>query len=204
MSAFFAKIKYKYLFLFVFLLFLGVPVRGIHAQDGDIPPPLNPYDPMPSSPDLPTLPTDPGMPGGNPMDPGMMPPMPDGGGEGGFDPFAEEGGFGGGGGDGRREGKESFRYIEQSANQGCSNWTNPLLGKKKYDDFSTCRMDLERLIERGRMAIERNVDDVERFKLKKVIRGTISKEESKTFGVQFQMIEKKLMQARREGCVCKK
>jgi hypothetical protein len=151
-----------------------------------------------------------------PAAPGVTPP-PTGGGDSffvpvqppseGFDYFDDEeemgDGGGGGGGGTRREGKSSFKLLEQSHTPTCRKWGNTLLGTESYGDKTSCEFELEKRIDAGRASIDDLTDKIERFKLKKVIRGELkNRAETKKYDVQFTGLLKALDEASQSGCHC--
>jgi hypothetical protein len=125
----------------------------------------------------------------------------------GFDYFddEEEGGGGGGrsGGGAGREGKGSFRLLKESSASRCKKWGNALLSAESYTDKTSCELALDKKVDAGKASIEELTDKVERFKLKKVIRGELeSRTEAKKYGVSFVSLQKALDDAAQSGCTC--
>ena len=183
------------------LAVLGLFPSNILGQNNEVPPPLNPYDanwPPPSN-----------------NAPGSAPPMPPG--ASGFppqsaptpgfppmDPPEEDdfGGFGGGSGSGKREGKSSFVLVEPSENQECARWTHELVKPKSFVDFNDCQKQVDQIVDNGTDSIGVIVDDLERYKLKNVIRKNIPRSESQKYQLSFSSIQQELKKARKKTCEC--
>ena len=198
----------KKLFIFNVLTLFLASSCPIFAQD-DAPPPLNPFDSTWPTP--PPAPPAEGAPGG-----AATPPAggdnPFGGAPGGdpFDPFGDSGGdeFGGGGaspaprGSSKREGKSSFMLVDPKKGPTCNTWGNVMLGEKSFDDMGNCQFELERMVDQGRAMIEENQDRFERYKLKKVIRGQMKREDTTKYRFDFSRLQKQLDDANKQGCSC--
>ncbi|MFH1262493.1 MAG: hypothetical protein V1495_03480 [Pseudomonadota bacterium] len=125
----------------------------------------------------------------------------------GFDYFddEEESGDGGGrsGGGSGREGKGSFRLLKESSADRCKKWGNSLLSGESYTDKTSCEMALDKKVDAGKLSIEELTDKIERFKLKKVIRGELgNRNEAKKYDVSFLSLQKALDDAAQSGCSC--
>jgi hypothetical protein len=136
-----------------------------------------------------------------PTDPGM----------GGFDYFEDEedpwggGGSTGGSGGSQREGKSSFKLLSPTKERACTKWGNNLLGPATFSDKSICEAELDRKVDQGRASIEEMNDGIERFKLKKVIRGDLgSRNEARKYDITFESLRKALENASASGCTCQK
>ena len=208
-----------YLFVFFWsMVFLGS--QSGWTQNDRSPPPLNPPGaptwptPEPVPPGFAPAPTPPGAvtPGfGTGNEPYFGTGEPSAPGE--FDYFSDEedfsggwggGGAGGGGGGGKGQGKSSFKLVEPSTAPTCKKWGNPLLGPTTFAEKGNCDFELERHIDQGKASIEELYDKIERFKLKKVIRGELkSRNEANRYQVSFQSLQKTLQEASKKGCTCK-
>ncbi len=104
-----------------------------------------------------------------------------------------------------REVKDSFKFVEpaQTAEKKCSKWRNELNGPKTFSSKNRCQFELERQVDNGMAEIASVVDQIELFKLKKVIRGEISsREEAKKYSIGFDSLANSLKSAAKKGCTC--
>ena len=162
------------------------------------PPPLNPYD----SPWGEPVTKDSGSSGNtsapSPSDPFGSP----------FDsPSMEDdfGGFSPGNGSSSKdsgEGKSSFMLVAPSNIDECKSWGNSMIANKSFSDFNDCQFQLERKLEQARSAIEISDDTIERYKLKKMLRGEITNEERKQNSMRFSVLEKRIKRETKKGCSC--
>lgn len=203
----------RFLSTWNYLLIFGMlcVVETSWAQDAQIPPPLNPDTPpwaMPPGYGTPTPTPPPGAGRGGTTDSFFVPvqPSPDG-----FDSFDDESGsFRGSSSSGRsrrgrstREGKSSFKLVEPLDQKVCRAWGSSLLGPTTFADRGTCEFALEREVDSGKAAIEELYDNIERFKLRKVIRKEIrDRKEAEKYKVKFSALRNTLQTAARNGCEC--
>lgn len=124
----------------------------------------------------------------------------------GFDYFEdeeEEAPGSSGGGRSGAEGKSSFKLLQRPVESACRKWGNSLLGATSYNDKTSCEFELEKKVDQGRASIEELTDKIERFKLKKVIRGELkSRSEAGKYDVNFASLQKALEEASQGGCSC--
>ena len=197
--------------LFVLVLcFLGLSVCNLYGQGSEVPPPLNPFDSPWPSPGAEAAP--PGVP------PTGFPPAAPGGAEpapapftdesnGGFDPFDEDDSGGGGGGSSapsRKEGKQSFVLLNPEENRSCPKWTHQLDTKATFDDQDACLSSLEKSAKTSKENILKSEDTLERAKLKSVIKGDMTRDDSKSYKVSHERLRGSIDRALKKRCACAK
>ncbi|MCI5072506.1 hypothetical protein MRY82_06150 [bacterium] len=165
----------------------------LFAQDNESPPPLNPYDSPWGEPAKPPSGSNNNSPANSPFDQdeddnSFIPPS-----------------FGGSSSSSSNqtgEGKTSFMLIEPSDVDQCRAWSNQMLSNKSFPDFNECQFNLERKLEETRSAIEHSIDTVERYKLKKMLRGKMKNEDRKKNQMDYSKLEARLKAETKKGCVC--
>ncbi|HMQ10759.1 MAG TPA: hypothetical protein PKC21_07360 [Oligoflexia bacterium] len=188
-----------YVVQYCIILFLSASLC-LFAQDDESPPPLNPYDSPWGEPVTP-----PSNSNGAPSNNNTNSSDDDFGDQDDFDaPFTPPS-FGGNSSSSSGqsgEGKSSFMLVEESNVDQCKNWGNQLLSNKSFTDFNDCQFNLERKLEETHSAIEHSIDTIERFKLKKMLRGQIKNEDRKKNQLDYSKLEARLKAENKKGCIC--
>ena len=103
-----------------------------------------------------------------------------------------------------RPAKDSFQFVEPSSRGACRTWGNPLLDSRTFSDRIDCENTLEDTVDRGIGAMDDVYDHVERWKLKKAIRGDIrDRAEVQKYHVDFEKLRETLRASSKEGCTCR-
>lgn len=169
----------------------------VFAQDDDSPPPLNPYDSPWGQPAQPSGPNNNNnsqqLPASDPLDQddddgSFVPPSF----SGNSSSSTSQAG----------EGKTSFMLVEESYVDQCKAWSNQILSNKSFPDFNDCQFNLERKLEETHSAIEHSIDTVERYKLKKMLRGKMKNEDRKKNQMDYSKLEARLKAETKRGCIC--
>ncbi|MEZ4705407.1 MAG: hypothetical protein R3A11_09510 [Bdellovibrionota bacterium] len=97
--------------------------------------------------------------------------------------------------------KDSFKWAgEEEGEEKCIGWGNPLLGTQLFDSQTQCEAEVSSQIDKFKKTIRFVEENFENYKLKHQIKKNISREEAKTYHLDFVESEKVFGQS--HGCIC--
>lgn len=106
--------------------------------------------------------------------------------------------------------KDSFQLIEpwddvlgeDKKRKSCLGWGHPFLGVIMYQDQRSCSFGLSQKIEVAKQSIRSLEDQTRGLVLREVIAGKVTRDQSKNFKLQYDLIFDALQTANQQGCRC--